>query len=259
MQANVDIAQTPKNAVASVREMHLFLIRHAEAAEKKPGSKTDLVIGNRSIIRGRSNNSLVVTPRGERQTEILGSLLAAWKIKFDAIFASPAIRTIQTAYGLCDIMHFDRRKVVIKNALQEMSQGDWEGLSKDRVHWDERMREMDKDPMRSRAPRGESQEDVAQRMHNLAGNVLIMGDMRSLPERSLNVGFVGHAHAIKCFLRESVINWDPKRTQRISIDNCSLTELRWVFTERQKGWHLISLNEHRYLEGVGYQPNQLLT
>ncbi len=62
--------------------MRLILVRHADAAEAPPG---------------QPDAARPLTDLGRRQAELLAQFLARGSVACDRVFASPAVRTMQTA------------------------------------------------------------------------------------------------------------------------------------------------------------------
>lgn len=85
---------------------HLFLMRHAEAAEKMPHSP--------DIERQ-------LTTKGLNQAVQTGAQLLAFGIPIDGIVSSTAERARQTASLAADAMKFDSRKVIFDEEIYSAS------------------------------------------------------------------------------------------------------------------------------------------
>src|SRR3989344_5611429 len=183
----------------------LYLIRHAECENNI----------NSYLIWGRSNNS-PLTKNGIKQAMYLETRLKRENIKFDKVYSSPAIRALETAklsvnYNLDDI--------IISENLQELDQGDWVGKLREEAYNKETLMEIDKDCWNFKAPNGESQAEVEERIYDVVKkNVINNGNKIT--------AFYTHGVAIKCLLRR-LMNLDHRITWRIMIDNASITQLRY--------------------------------
>lgn len=102
--------------------LEIYLIRHAE-------SEMNL---RPELIGGRSNQSKV-TDNGQAQAVALGESLKNQRLTFDAAYSSPAIRALLTAEYSLDYAG-DSLKIKIDSRLQELSQGDWEGISREQIY-----------------------------------------------------------------------------------------------------------------------------
>ena len=146
--------------------MRIFLARHGE---------TEWNAEHR--LQGRSDTRL--TPRGQAHARALAELLR--DVPLDAIFTSTLARTIDTARPLAEA-----RGIVpeARSELAEISYGVLEGrTAKDAEFarlWEERRR----DPLRFRAPGGETYAELAVRVGDFvdeirrrfpAGSILVVG------------------------------------------------------------------------------------
>ena len=73
-------------------------------------------------------------------------------------------------------------------------------------------------------------------------------------EKNLVVGIFGHGMATKAFVANGLES-DPRVTYRISIDNCSITHLKYSSEQPHQGWSLVKLNDTSHLFDVGFVPN----
>jgi len=85
---------------------YLYLLRHAESAEKN---------------FGQQDKERELTQRGVREALLIGSHLYKENISFHAIYASSAERARTTAGIVADAMKFDTENIRIEDALYEAS------------------------------------------------------------------------------------------------------------------------------------------
>lgn len=211
--------------------LDLYLIRHGE-------SEMNLHVAE--LVGGRTNET-PLSKKGGVQPAFLGHRLQKDGVVFDEVYASPAVRAIQTAEIACRYLSFPSDRIVQLESLLELSQGDWEGKSRPETYSPEVIAAMDADPWNHKAPNGESQKEVEERMYAFVEEYL-------LPrwEKGLTVGVFTHGMAIKCLFRR-LMGSEPSETWKIKIDNASMTRFKYD----AKGWHLVCLNDAahlRYLE-----------
>jgi len=217
--------------------LNLYLFRHGESEYNK----------NYGTVIGGRSNEVPLSERGVAQARALGLRLAREGLIFDEVYSSTAVRTRETAritLGEMDLANH----VEEAEELLELSQGDWEGESRAKHYTSRVYEEMRERPYEFCAPRGESQRDVEQRSLGWIEQKL-MGR-----EEDLTVAIFGHGMTTKCILR-GILNSDPSLTYRIGIDNCSITQLRYVDLEPHKGWAVVKINDHSHLRDVGVIPN----
>ena len=94
--------------IVTMAASELYLIRHGESQMNT----------NTHLIGGRSNET-PLTKRGIRQTQLLGEYLLRNDILPMAVFASPAIRTVETARHTLAAMNINVQPV-IADEIQEM-------------------------------------------------------------------------------------------------------------------------------------------
>ncbi len=198
--------------------MHeIYLIRHAETEYNRVNDK----------IGGRSSH-LHITEKGQGQAKRLREFLSKNNMIFDKLFCSTSVRAKETISFLVD----DTNTVIYSDELEELSQGDWEGLPRKEIHTEECLAEINANNYKFKAPNGESQEEVELRMYNfIAENIL-------LKAQSGKYAIVTHGMAIKCLLRK-ILDSNPAMTYKIAIDNTSVTKLKY---SPLKGWELCYLN-----------------
>ncbi len=234
MQDTVDNKGTGQAAAGG--RLSLYLLRHAES-EYNNGS---------GRVGGRSNG-IKLTNRGIHQANALAARLRQEGRSFSLVYASPAVRAMRTASIVCEEMGLPRNIICVREDLQEMSQGDWEGKYKGELYTPEVMARMRSDPLNYSAPNGESQLQVRTRMLNFAGSELLN---KIETGKSINVAVFGHGFSFKCLLG-GIIGSDPAFTYRIRIDNCSITELSYTSVE-DPGWNVVRVNDFQHVVGIGY-------
>ncbi|KAI3666065.1 hypothetical protein L6452_44703 [Arctium lappa] len=85
------------------------------------------------LVGGRCPEA-ALTPKGKRQARALAVFLKSQGIRFNAVYTSPLDRARATAIPVCQEMNFPEQMIEASNALQEMSQGVWEGCQHSDVY-----------------------------------------------------------------------------------------------------------------------------
>jgi phosphohistidine phosphatase len=85
---------------------HLFLLRHAESANKQ---------------LGQSDKERELTPKGIKESMLAGSYLLKSAVKFDVIISSTAARTRSTTQIVSDAMRSDPDKIIYEDQLYDAS------------------------------------------------------------------------------------------------------------------------------------------
>ncbi len=211
--------------------LDLYLFRHAESKMNSEGHR----------IGGRSNET-PLSPNGKIQAQLLGKRLQKEGIIFSQIFCSPARRTQETAEIVCSIIGFPIQKIISSDAIQELSQGDWEGKSRNEIYSPEILQQINSNNWEFRPPKGESQRDTEERMYKFIEQFL---------SGETVIGIFGHGMALKCFLRK-IIESHPKHTYKMLLENASITRLK----HNHLGWHLLCLNDIGHLVGIEKKGSQ---
>ena len=215
--------------------LDLYLIRHAETEYN----------AHNNLIGGQSN-FLNLSERGKDQARVLGERLVKEGIRFDEIYSSTAERTQQTARIVLETIGFPIEWLVTTQELLELSQGDWEGKERCEMYTPAVLDEMKEKNWKFKAPNGESQSDVEDRVYSWVENTLLnRGD--------LTVGVFGHGVATKCLLRR-IMNSNPELTYRICINNCSISRLKYSHSGQHHGWSLLKINDDAHLAEAGFNP-----
>lgn len=185
-------------------ETRIWFIRHGESEANR----------NLHLVTGRSNHT-PLSPAGREQAQALGNALRECGYQPDAVYASPAVRTVTTAdlalqaMGITDPARLDDR-------LQELDQGEWTGLPRDEVY-PANQAAIDAAGVNFRPPGGESMHDVGVRMHDWSLDIA-----RRLPGGEV-LAFT-HGVAIRCLIGLEE-NWPEKRIWQTHTDNTSVTSM----------------------------------
>lgn len=188
----------------------LYYFRHAESDFNK---------NYPHLVGGRSNHS-PLTPEGRDQAKRLGTWIANSGLVPDVVYASPAVRTLQTAriaLAEAGLLH----EILVDDALQEMSQGVHEGAHRDEVYTDEVISQIAAGPMEFKHLNGESVNDVAGREHEFSERV------RGV--RSHETIFVfTHGYLMRCGMGAR-LGWSFDEIRANVIDNAAV--VKHVFDE----------------------------
>ena len=204
--------------------MDILIIRHAQT----PLNAARDTIGGRAI-------NLPLNAEGERQALACGQALALEHsqkgLAVDAIYCSPAVRTRRTLELILEgapylketPIHYDER-------LLELGRGEWEGQPAAQIITPQMKERMRANSWHFKAPGGESQWDVEQRMLGAVADIL-----KAHPSGRVLV--ISHGNAIRCLLR-GITGLDPKYTHDIYVENAHTFKIRHTDT----GWKLLSVN-----------------
>ena len=184
----------------------LYLIRHAQTVMNT----------NQHLIGGRSNET-PLTQKGIEQAKRLGRIMLDKQILPMKVFASPAIRTIDTArYSLAE-MGLDLEPF-IEDALQELGQGFVEGRLRSEVYTETVMEDIVRLGKDFKLPGGESMNDVGHRMHDWVTETF----REPAPDEPYRVFIYTHGGAIK-YLASRLLDWGHQQTFETPIDNASVS------------------------------------
>ncbi len=189
----------------------LYLIRHGEAANNV----------RHNYIAGRSNH-FPLTERGVAQSRSLGTALLKAEVLPDVVYASPAIRAVQTAHHALNAMMIDI-PVNKDDRLQEQDVGTWVGRVATEVFTDEQVAEIDRLGKDFRSPSGESFNDVGDRMYEWANSISDSGRVLAFT----------HGGSIRC-LASKVESWSHPQTYQTRPGNTSIS----LFTRSEDDWVL---------------------
>lgn len=203
--------------------INLYMIRHAESEGNV----------NLDIIGGRSNH-LHLTLRGRKQALNLFARLIMERIKFDKIYCSPALRTIETAA----ISGNGCEEAFIDEDIQELDQGEWTGGKRSEIYTPATLELINRDNWNFKAPGGESQREVAERMMKKRDEIT---SLFSGNGKNYNLGMYTHGGAIKYLLAE-MENSDRRIAWKRPIENTSITQLRY-----DGKWEIVRINDYSHL------------
>ena len=210
----------------------VYYIRHAESMGNV----------NHHLIGGRSNH-LPLSSRGESQAHALGKRLQIENLQLHHAFSSIAVRAHSTANIVCSYIGFPTEKIHLAEELVELSQGDWEGEVRKEKFTDDVMLEVRENPYHFKAPNGESQQEVENRMFRWLENTVQKFD-NGKPQ---NLGVFSHGFAIKTLIRR-MMNSDPAMTYWTVIHNTSLT----CFQFNDGQWMIDRINDYSHLAGSDF-------
>jgi len=216
--------------------LDIYLIRHGES---------DMNANHNHLICGRSNHTNL-SERGIYQADLLGKRLNQEGVRFDNVYSSIAVRALDTAKIVCKYINYSLDEIIQSDQLVELNQGDWEGKLRNEIYTSEILASIAVHPLTFKAPEGESQYEVQERMtycvRKIIAQNLNIGE--NIPNYHQTIGIFSHGTAIKCFLR-GIMNWDPNMTYKTTLDNTSISRLKY----NQKGWHLLGINDTAHLLG----------
>nr|XP_043638572.1 uncharacterized protein LOC122609688 [Erigeron canadensis] len=149
------------------RTFEIYVICHGEC---HMNLKPDLVAGRCP--------EAALTPNGKRQSRALAVFLKSQGIRFNAIYTSPLDRARATAIPVCQEMNFPENKIQTADALNDMSQGSWEGCRHSDVYTPSILSVMERLQPDFCAPCGETLRQVEFRMMEF-----LNGIVSCLPEK----------------------------------------------------------------------------
>lgn len=197
----------------------IYLIRHAQAE------------GNlKRLFQGHTDAA--VSEVGEKQIDCLSNRMQ--NVTFDAVYASPLARAVQTAQGVANGV-----PITTVPELMEINGGEFEGVPFGElptrfpevfVHWQD-------EPERCVLPGGESMETVFTRMKAAIDQIA-----RKHPGQT--VAIVSHGCAIRCYLCYAK-GWDIEHLRYVQwCDNTAVSKVEY---DEQFIPHLIFENDSEHL------------
>jgi probable phosphoglycerate mutase len=186
--------------------IEIFLLRHAETSYN----------ANNQFIGGRSNY-LNLSENGCKQAKEIGLQIGEKLGTFDIIQ---------------ECVHITDNPIIYSEELQELSQGDWEGKLRSKIYTSEMLAEINSNQWLFKAPNGESQKEVEERMlYFIEQNII----------NQYSTGkflIVGHGIAFKCLLR-GILGTSTQMAYKLLMENASITKLRY---DAEKGWYIDYIN-----------------
>lgn len=190
--------------------IQLYMIKHPQS----------VLNTTHEIIGGRSNQ-VPLTDLGIRQAHLLGERFLAEEVFFDEVYSSPAERTLSGAKISLPYIGFPFEKVVVCDELQEIDQGDWTGKNRFEIYTPEVISEMERNHWTFKAPNGESQEEVAERIESFMER-----HVYGRAEEDLKIGLYGHGMAIRAHLAEKRY-LDKQSAWKIGLENTAISILNY--------------------------------
>jgi broad specificity phosphatase PhoE len=208
-----------------------YLIRHGESTSNAtPG------------IAAGANYDSHLTDRGVEQARLLGRRLASEGVRFDRVYSSTLVRSIQTTEAMLEAMGEAGRRFDRIDALMEQQTPAWRGKSIEEVFTPETLAYIGSKGMDFVPPDGESYRTVQRRVSSWLEDEIVFNQRLVSEEQSLTVAIVSHGVASKCLLHY-VMRFDAAFIRRITIDNCSISRLLFG----RDGWSVFSLNDASHL------------
>lgn len=203
----------------------VYLVRHGEC-------EMNLELADK--VGGRASAS-PLTAKGEGQASLLGRWLRARDMRFDRVVASTALRATRTAELMLAELEVPP-PLELEATLEEMSQGDWEGLPRGECYGKETVAAIRADPRNFAAPGGESKADVEARA--------VLG-IEKYAREGEKTCVVMHGIVAKCFLRH-VLGSDWASLHEVSLYNTGIMR----FVRKAGRWRFESVNERPHF----YKP-----
>lgn len=200
------------------------------------------------------NNHVQLTDKGKEQARKLGQYWREHGVEFDHVFASEAVRATDTAKISCAEAGI-QAPITISPDIVEIFRGEWEGQSANHLFVGETLATYLADPHNFRAPDGESEKEVEERMHAFFDATVLplyqrfvqeeeerrakeeeIGHAEAHKPRELKVAIISHGCGLRCFLRR-VLGTESKLF-RFELSNTATSELTLRGTE----WTVRTLN-----------------
>lgn len=201
----------------------LVIVRHGQS--ERNVAKEQAKAGNSSVwASGVRDVDTPLTSLGVQQAITTGQFLRD-RYKFDVIFSSPYMRTLQTSQHIAEQLAAVPR-IILEERIREIEFGVLDGLTHQGTRerypeeWERRERE---GKYWYRPPGGESRPDVALRVHSFLGTL-------TRDYRQKNVLVVCHSVVVLIF-RRLLERWDEAKYMEVESEddvlNCSLTTYRY--------------------------------
>ncbi len=205
-------------------KIELYLIRHAETVMNT----------NLHLIGGRSNET-PLTEKGIEQARELGRVMRMKEITPTKLFASPALRTLDTArYSLAE-MGIDVEPI-IHESLQELGQGPYEGRLREEVYTPDVLSEIKKLGKDFKLEGGESMNEVGLRMFGWMDETFAGTNENSSIERYF---VYTHGGAIR-YLVSHILGWSHRQTLETFIENTTIS----LLVRKEGDWSVEYVGQH---------------
>jgi broad specificity phosphatase PhoE len=216
-------------------QCEFYFIRHGESVSNAtPG-----------FVAG-VNFDAPLTERGLEQARLVGRRLAKDGVRFDRIYSSTLVRTVQTAGTILEEMGQSGRPFSRVEALMEQQMPAWRGSPIEEVYTLETRAYMAAKGMDFVSPEGESLRVVQRRISSWIEDEFINNQELVGTGASLTVAVVGHGTASRC-LFHYIMGFDQRFIVRIGMDNCNISRFRFD----RDGWSVICINDSSHLGGNG--------
>lgn len=198
--------QSPSQSQYNYPMTRFFLFRHGET-----------VMNTRPHLVGGRSNHTPLTPRGESQAIALGKNLAERHFSPDVVLHSGAVRARNTGELAVKQLR-SNAQFEQDERLQEIGQGDNEGLERQHVYTPEIIDYLEAAGLDGHLPTGESMRDVQNRMWE----VLVEQNTRH-PKGTIVI--FGHGLAIRAIAGKILGYTKRQILYDLSTDNCSETRI----------------------------------
>ena len=191
-----------------MKEVRLYLVRHAES---------DWNANKMHLVGGRSNHS-PLTEKGIQQAFTLGRYIAEHFPRPEVVFASPAVRTLDTATIALKSIGIVP-SLIIDDRLQELSQGITEGQPRDLIFNEATQRRIQLEGLDFKNTGGQSMREVGQQMVQWANE--------SYQTHLHDAGYAyifGHGLSITSFAG-AIEGWDHMQIYNARTPNTSITTI----------------------------------
>jgi broad specificity phosphatase PhoE len=209
------------------------LIRHGQSESN----------ANTEYLQGSIDCSL--TPKGFKQAHLLGKRLKEDGIKFDRVYSSSLLRTVQTTQTMLDAMgDQDRDFPQIDDIVEQKATG-WTGLRASDVLTPELVSYMRTKAAQFVPPDGESFNMVQRRVSNWLEDELLYNSDLIASEQMLRIAIVGHGIATKCLMRY-ILGFDEQYIWKMTLENTSISRFRF----NHAGWIPVCINDTAHLRSM---------
>jgi len=200
--------------------LHLVIVRHGESVRNVAKDVAKKGAAAHYFGSGLRDMDTELTARGHRQARSVGEYLAK-HYRFDVLFTSPYVRTVETSKEIVSQLT-DQPRIVREERIREIEFGVLDGLTSEGIkakYSEEYARRQREGKYWYRPPGGESRPDVALRVQSLLGTLT-----RDYRQKSVLV--VCHSVVVLIF-RRLLERWGEVEYLEVDreqdVRNCSLT------------------------------------
>lgn len=180
------------------------------------------------IICGRSNET-PLTDLGIEQSFELGEALLARELHPDYVYASPAVRALDTARFTLLAMGVEKEPVICDD-LQELDMGEWAGCIRVEKYTPEMVSIIEAAGKDFAPEGGESMRDAGQRKIRA---ITKMAEAHQDADELVKIFVFGHGLVTRCVASE-IEQWDRRRTFETVTPNTSES----LFIYEEGNWHV---------------------